>query len=65
VSYPTTHQKTVEMVTEASKAVPPITISGMAIAGVSMQDWVLLATLLYTVLQIAMLIRKFIKEQSK
>lgn len=47
----------------AGKAAPPIAVSTAAIAGLSLQDWVLAATLAYTLLQIALLLRKFFKEQ--
>lgn len=47
------------------KAAPPIAVSTAAIAGLSLQDWVLVATLAYTLLQIALLIRKFIREQDR
>lgn len=45
------------------KAAPPIAVSTAAIAGLSLQDWVLIATLAYTLLQIALLIRKFFREK--
>lgn len=45
------------------KAAPPIAVSTAAIAGLSLQDWVLVATLAYTLLQIALLIRKFFREK--
>ncbi|EJU14006.1 hypothetical protein LH128_05890 [Sphingomonas sp. LH128] len=47
------------------KAAPPIAVSTAAIAGLSLQDWVLVATLAYTLLQIAILIRKFFREQDR
>lgn len=50
-----------EYVTAATKASPPIAVSFAAVAGVSLQDWVLLATLAYTLLQIALLIRRVLK----
>lgn len=48
---------------EAAKASPPVTITGLAIAGTSLQDWVLILTAIYTLLQIYLLIRKHIKER--
>jgi hypothetical protein len=54
-----------EYVGAAGKAVPPIAVSTAAIAGLSLQDWVLIATLAYTLLQIALLIRKFLREQDR
>lgn len=45
------------------KAAPPIAVSTAAIAGLGLQDWVFIATLAYTLLQIALLIRKFFREK--
>lgn len=39
------------------KALPPITVTGLTLSGVTLQEWVLIATLIYTVLQILILIR--------
>lgn len=46
-----------EIVTEATKASPPLTVVGLSLAGVSLQDWMLLLTIVYTVLQLGLLIR--------
>jgi len=48
----------------ATKASPPLAVTGAAIAGVPLQNWVLFATLVYTVLQIALLVHKFLKERA-
>ncbi|HMO74586.1 MAG TPA: hypothetical protein PKD99_02210 [Sphingopyxis sp.] len=45
------------------KTSPPLTVAGAAIAGVPLQDWVLIATLIYTVLQIAVLVQGFLKKR--
>ena len=58
-----THDKAFEYVVEATKASPPVTVTGLAIAGASLQDWVLILTALYTLLQIFLLVRKYIKER--
>ena len=50
-----------EYIAVAGKASPPIAVSGAMVAGFSLQDWVLAATLIYTVLQIAVLIRNWWK----
>lgn len=42
---------------EASKASPPVAVGGLSLAGVSLSDAVLAATLIYTVLQIYFLLR--------
>ena len=39
------------------KAAPPVTVVGMTLGGVSLQEWVLILTAVYTVLQIGFLIR--------
>jgi len=36
----------------AAKVSPPVIVSGLAVAGVQLQDWLIMATLLYTVIQI-------------
>ena len=46
-----------DMAVEAVKAAPPVTVVGMTLGGVSLQEWVLILTAVYTVLQIAFLIR--------
>jgi hypothetical protein len=39
------------------RASPPVAVSSAALAGVTLQDWVLLATLVYTLINIALLLR--------
>lgn len=46
-----------EFVTEAAKAAPAVTVGSLTLFGVGLSDWVLLATLLYTVMQIGFLLR--------
>ena len=36
----------------AIKTSPPVVVSGLALAGVQLQDWLIMATILYTVIQI-------------
>jgi len=36
----------------AIKTSPPIIVTGMTVAGIQLQDWLIMATILYTVLQI-------------
>jgi hypothetical protein len=50
---------------EAAKATPAISTSGALVAGLPLSDWVLIATLAYTVLQIAFLIRKWIRSKDE
>ena len=42
---------------EAAKTAPPLTVVGLSLAGVSLQDWVLIITLIYTALSLIFLIR--------
>ena len=36
----------------AIKTSPPVLVSGLALAGVQLQDWLIMATIIYTVIQI-------------
>ena len=36
----------------AIKTSPPVLVSGLTLAGVQLQDWLIMATILYTVIQI-------------
>lgn len=45
------------VVTEAVKAAPPLTVGGLTMWGVSLSEWVLILTAIYTVLQIYFLLR--------
>lgn len=47
-----------EQLADVAKAAPPLTITSMSILGFPMSDWVLLATLIYTVIQIVILTRR-------
>jgi len=58
------NQTAAEYAVEAIKSAPPVAVAGFSIVGLSLQDWVYVATLVYTVLQVALLIRKFIKERN-
>lgn len=51
-----------EVLTEAAKAAPTVTVGGLTLFGVGLADWVLIATLIYTGLQVYVLVRdKFVK----
>lgn len=41
-----------------AKTSPPVVVSGLTLAGVQLQDWLILATILYTVIQIVILLPK-------
>ena len=40
-----------DMLVEATKSAPPVAITGITLVGISLSDWVLIATLTYTFLQ--------------
>ncbi len=42
----------------AIKTSPPIIVSGLTLAGVQLQDWLIMATILYTVIQIIIALPK-------
>lgn len=46
-----------DIAVEAVKAAPPVTVVGMTLGGISLQEWVLILTTIYTILQIGFLIR--------
>lgn len=41
-----------------AKVSPPVIVSGLTVAGVQLQDWLIMATILYTVIQIIILLPK-------
>jgi hypothetical protein len=52
-----------EAASEAAKALPPVRVAGLTLAGGTVNDLVLLATLLYTLLQMAWFVySKFIRK---
>ena len=42
----------------AIKTSPPVIVTGMTLAGIQLQDWLILATILYTLIQIIILLPK-------
>ncbi len=54
------HQQHLEngLTMAAAKVSPPVIVSGLTVAGVQLQDWLILATILYTVIQIIILLPK-------
>ena len=42
----------------AAKVSPPVIVSGLTVSGVQLQDWLILATILYTVIQIIIALPK-------
>lgn len=42
----------------AAKVAPPVTVAGLTLMGVQLSDWLIIATLIYTLLQIALSLQK-------
>ena len=42
----------------AIKTSPPVIVTGVTLAGVQLQDWLIMTTILYTVIQIIILLPK-------
>lgn len=57
------HNNLDEYVSAVGKTVPPVAVTSATVVGWSLQDWVLTATLIYTVLQTVHLIYKFFKDR--
>ena len=54
-----TMQQKADLTAEAAKAAPPVTVAGATLAGVTVNELILWATLLYLVLQIAFLLYRW------
>ena len=58
----TEHVQQVQHVAEAgvvtAKVAPPVVVSGMVVAGYPLQDWLIVLTIIYTVIQIVLLLPK-------
>ena len=54
-------QQKSDLVSEATKAAPPVTVVGATVAGVQVSDLILWATLVYLVLQIGFLLYRWHK----
>lgn len=52
------HDTAAQISTEVMKAAPPITVSALTFYGVELSQWVLLMTLIYTVIQIVLTLEK-------
>ncbi|HSG20444.1 MAG TPA: hypothetical protein VLA31_06705 [Burkholderiaceae bacterium] len=52
-------QQKSDLVSEATKAVPPVTVAGATVAGFQVNDLILWATLVYLVLQIGFLLYRW------
>ena len=48
-----------------AKVAPPLAVSSMTLFGYGLSDWVLLATLVYTLVQLAILVYRFFKSRKR
>ena len=46
-----------DIVTEAAKAAPTVTVGGLTLFGVVLSDWVMILTIIYTLFQLFFLLR--------
>lgn len=46
-----------EILVESAKLSPPVAVTGLSLWGISLQDWVLVATLIYTLASLFFLFR--------
>ena len=51
-------QHVAEVGAVTAKVTPPVVVSGMVIAGYQLQDWLVVLTIIYTVIQIVLLLPK-------
>jgi disulfide bond formation protein DsbB len=51
-----------EIAGEVVKASPPVAVVGASFIGMALQDWLIAATIFYTITQTVMLIRKLVKD---
>ena len=49
----------------AIKTSPPVIVTGMTLAGIQLQDWLIMTTILYTVIQIIIALPKLKKSFSE
>jgi hypothetical protein len=53
------------MTSEALKVSPPVTVVGLALGGITLQDWVYILTLIYLCLQLGWFVwSKFLRKAS-
>ena len=51
-------QHVAEVGAVTAKVTPPVVVSGMVVAGYPLQDWLIVLTIIYTVIQIVLLLPK-------
>jgi hypothetical protein len=58
-------QHVAEVGAVTAKVTPPVVVSGMVIAGHPLQDWLIVLTIIYTVIQIVLLLPKLWQMRGK
>lgn len=56
-------QHTQETIVATAKVAPPVVATGMTVAGYPLSDWLILLTIIYTVMQILVLVHKELRER--
>ena len=59
------HENIANVAQDVVKLAPPVAISGMTLAGHPISDYLVLITLIYTVLQICITVSRFYREWRK
>lgn len=59
------HELATDAALSATKAAPPIAVSVASLTGLSLQDWVFIATLIYTLLLIFGWVWKFFRDLAR
>jgi len=54
----------VDTVEKAAPGVPPVLVTGLPVAGVGLQDWVYILTLVYLIVMIAKSVKQLFKRGS-
>ncbi len=54
-----------EVIAEAMRATPPTAVLALTVGDITLQDWVLLLTIVYVVLQIAYLLFRWVRLASQ
>ncbi|WP_374415270.1 hypothetical protein [Ectopseudomonas oleovorans] len=59
------HQNLQDITVEAVKSAPPVTVSAAMLMGISVQDWAVILTVIYLVLQIFFLLKRELTAKKK
>lgn len=61
-----THEQKLDVIQEATKAAPPVAVTAVGtLTGFTLHDWLLVATLVYVIVQIAWLVYKWRRASKK